>query len=71
MYRALKRFLNDENGSLPIEYGLIGAALMLAFVSMLAGLGRELRHVLRQCKDGAFSGRAAPLGVAKMRSDKD
>lgn len=55
MYQAVKCFLKDESGSVPIEYGLIGAALVLAFISMLVALTRELRHVLNQSKDNVSS----------------
>ena len=53
MYRSIERFLKDESGSVTIEYGLIGAGIVFAFVAVLTGLAVELRHVLSSSKQDA------------------
>ncbi len=39
----LKQFLNDESGATAIEYGLIAAGIALAIISVVNGLGTNLR----------------------------
>jgi pilus assembly protein Flp/PilA len=38
----LGKFLSDETGGTSIEYGLIGALLVVALVTVLASLGTSL-----------------------------
>jgi pilus assembly protein Flp/PilA len=40
--RMLKRFLVDESGATAIEYGLIAAAVSLAIITAVNGLGSKL-----------------------------
>lgn len=40
--RMLKRFLVDESGATAIEYGLIAAAISLAIITAVNGLGSKL-----------------------------
>ncbi len=39
----IKRFLKDETGATAIEYGLIAAGIALAIISVVNGLGTNLR----------------------------
>ena len=39
----LRRFLRDEFGATTIEYGLIAAGISLAIISIVNGLGTNLR----------------------------
>jgi pilus assembly protein Flp/PilA len=38
----LKRFVADENGAPPIEYGLIAAGIALAIITVVNGLGTTM-----------------------------
>ena len=42
MIRLFKAFLADESGATAIEYGLISAAIALAIISAVNGLGSKL-----------------------------
>lgn len=39
----LKQFLADESGATAIEYGLIAAGISLAIISVVNGLGSNLK----------------------------
>ena len=39
----LRKFLRDESGATAIEYGLIAAGISLAIISVVNGLGTNLR----------------------------
>ena len=39
----LRAFLRDESGATAIEYGLIAAGISLAIISVVNGLGTNLR----------------------------
>ena len=39
----LRAFLRDESGATAIEYGLIAAGISLAIISIVNGLGTNLR----------------------------
>jgi pilus assembly protein Flp/PilA len=39
----LKQFLADESGATAIEYGLIAAGIALAIISIVNGLGSNLK----------------------------
>ena len=39
----LYKFLRDETGATTIEYGLIAASISLAIISVVNGLGTNLR----------------------------
>jgi pilus assembly protein Flp/PilA len=39
----LHRFLRDESGATAIEYGLIAAGISLAIISIVNGVGTNLR----------------------------
>jgi pilus assembly protein Flp/PilA len=39
----LRRFLRDESGATAIEYGLIAAGISLAIISIVNGIGTNLR----------------------------
>jgi pilus assembly protein Flp/PilA len=39
----LRKFLRDESGATAIEYGLIAAGISLAIISIVNGLGTNLR----------------------------
>jgi pilus assembly protein Flp/PilA len=41
---TLKKFLADESGATAIEYGLIAAGIALAIISVVNGLGTNLRN---------------------------
>jgi pilus assembly protein Flp/PilA len=43
MKDVLKKFLADESGATAIEYGLIAAGISLAIISIVNGLGTNLR----------------------------
>ena len=40
--RTVIRFLKDENGATAIEYGLIAAAISVAIIAAVKGLGTKL-----------------------------
>ena len=41
--RALfERFARDENGATPVVYGLIAAAMSVAIITVVSGLGSKL-----------------------------
>jgi len=40
---VVKKFLADESGATAIEYGLIAAGISLAIISVVNGLGTNLR----------------------------
>ena len=44
MMSIVKRFLADESGATAIEYGLIAAGISLAIISVVNGLGANLRN---------------------------
>ena len=39
----LRKFLRDESGATAIEYGLIAAGISLAIISIMNGLGSNLK----------------------------
>jgi pilus assembly protein Flp/PilA len=39
----IRKFLKDESGATAIEYGLIAAGISLAIISIVNGLGTNLR----------------------------
>ena len=41
--RIICKFLRDESGATAIEYGLIAAGISLAIISVVNGLGTNLR----------------------------
>ena len=43
MKRLLKDFIADETGATAIEYGLIAAGISLAIISIVNGLGSNLK----------------------------
>jgi pilus assembly protein Flp/PilA len=43
MKNVLKKFLADESGATAIEYGLIAAGIALAIISIMNGLGSNLK----------------------------
>ena len=43
MYSALKAFLRDESAATAIEYGLIAAGIAVAIISVVKGLGTNLK----------------------------
>jgi pilus assembly protein Flp/PilA len=43
MKNIVKKFLADESGATAIEYGLIAAGISLAIISVMNGLGTNLR----------------------------
>lgn len=51
MYRSIKRFIEDESGSVALDYGIIGAGIFIAFVAILATLGAELRQIVSNSKN--------------------
>jgi pilus assembly protein Flp/PilA len=42
MTKAIKKFLNDDNGATAIEYGLIAALIAVAIVAAATFLGGNL-----------------------------
>jgi pilus assembly protein Flp/PilA len=40
---TIKRFIADESGATAIEYGLIAAGIALAIISVVNGLGSNLK----------------------------
>ncbi len=43
MKKLLKDFIADESGATAIEYGLIAAGISLAIISVVNGLGSNLK----------------------------
>jgi pilus assembly protein Flp/PilA len=43
MIRKLKSFLKDESAATAIEYGLIASGVALAIISVVKGLGSNLK----------------------------
>jgi pilus assembly protein Flp/PilA len=41
--RLIIRFLKDENAATAIEYGLIAAAIALAILPVITGIGSKLK----------------------------
>jgi pilus assembly protein Flp/PilA len=48
MLRSLSKFWRDESGATAIEYGLIAAAIALAIIAILNGIGLRLADLLGQ-----------------------
>jgi len=48
MKRSLLKFWHDESGATAIEYGLIAAAIALAIIAILNGIGLHLADLLTQ-----------------------
>jgi len=46
MKRSLLKFWHDESGATAIEYGLIAAAIALAIIAILNGIGLHLADML-------------------------
>jgi len=46
MKRSLLEFWHDESGATAIEYGLIAAAIALAIIAILNGIGLHLADLL-------------------------
>ena len=46
MKRFRLKFLQDESGATAIEYGLIAAAIALAIIAILDGIGLRLADLL-------------------------
>jgi len=46
MKRATLLFCRDESGATAIEYGLIAAAIALAIIAILNGIGLQLADLL-------------------------
>lgn len=46
--RFLSKFRRDESGATAIEYGLIAAAIALAIIAILNGIGLHLADMLAQ-----------------------
>jgi pilus assembly protein Flp/PilA len=46
MKRSLSKFWHDESGATAIEYGLIAAAIALAIIAILNGIGLHLADML-------------------------
>jgi pilus assembly protein Flp/PilA len=43
MHRKLAAFLTDESGATAIEYGLIAAGIAVAIISVVQGVGSNLK----------------------------
>jgi pilus assembly protein Flp/PilA len=43
MNRVIMRFAKDESGATAIEYGLIAAAISVAIIAVVNGLGSQLK----------------------------
>jgi len=43
MRRKLRAFLKDESGATAIEYGLIAAGISVAIISVVKGVGTNLK----------------------------
>ncbi len=41
--KTIRRFMADESGATAIEYGLIAAAISLAIIAIVNGLGSNLK----------------------------
>ena len=41
---TIRKFLADESGATAIEYGLIAAGIALAIISVVNGLGTNLKN---------------------------
>jgi pilus assembly protein Flp/PilA len=48
MRRALLKLWRDESGATAIEYGLLAAAIALAIIAILNGIGLHLADMLTQ-----------------------
>jgi pilus assembly protein Flp/PilA len=44
--RTIKNFLHDEHGATAIEYGLIAAGVAVAIITVVQGLGTNLKTTL-------------------------
>jgi len=44
MKKVFKDFIADESGATAIEYGLIAAGISLAIISIVNGLGTNLKN---------------------------
>ena len=42
--KLIRRFLADETGATAIEYGLIAAGISLAIITVVNGLGTNLKN---------------------------
>ena len=44
MVKMLRAFLRDESGATAIEYGLIAAGVAVAIITVVKGLGTNLKN---------------------------
>jgi pilus assembly protein Flp/PilA len=45
MTRQIRTFLNDESGATAIEYGLIAASISVIIITVVQGIGHNLKTV--------------------------
>jgi pilus assembly protein Flp/PilA len=52
MKTLVKRFLNDQSGATAIEYGLIAAGISVAIISVVKGVGGDLKTNFTSVQNG-------------------
>lgn len=52
MKNLIARFVKDESGATAIEYGLIAAGIALAIITIVNGLGTNLKSTFTNINNG-------------------
>jgi pilus assembly protein Flp/PilA len=52
MQTLVKRFLNDQSGATAIEYGLIAAGISVVIISVVKGIGQDLKTNFTSVQNG-------------------
>jgi pilus assembly protein Flp/PilA len=52
MKNLIARFVKDESGATAIEYGLIAAGIALAIITIVNGLGTNLKNTFTAINSG-------------------
>jgi len=56
MMNLVKRFAKDESGATAIEYGLIAAGISVAIITVVQGLGSNLKGTFTTVSNALTSG---------------
>jgi pilus assembly protein Flp/PilA len=62
MKNLIARFVKDESGATAIEYGLIAAGIALAIITIVNGLGTQLKNTFTSINSGVAGANAANGG---------
>ena len=54
--QAIKRFLNEEDGSVMIEYGLVAALVAVGSIVVLTTIGENVTKIFTKISDALVKG---------------